>query len=79
MSELEDAIRDGGKVILGNSITMTPGTITVDVRDDLFLVHCLDEDFAEGLAGSAQETRLMKLEGGPKAQGTDKRGGRKHG
>ena len=55
------------------------GTITVTMQGDKLLVHCLDEDFAEGLAGSAQETRLMKLEGGPKAQGTDKRGGRKHG
>ena len=67
------------RVILANSITITPGTITVTMQGDKLLVHCLDEDFAEGLAGSALETRLMKLEGGPKAQGTDKRGGRKHG
>ena len=53
-----------GKVILGNSITMTPGTITVDVRDDLFLVHCLDEDFAQGLEGSEMEKRIMRLEEG---------------
>lgn len=55
---------DPGKVILANSITMTPGTITVDVRDDLFLVHCLDETFAEGLEDSEMEKRIANLEGG---------------
>jgi len=29
------------KVILGNSITLTPGTITVDIMGDEFLVHSL--------------------------------------
>ena len=51
-------------MILGNSITMTPGTITVDVRDDLFLVHCLDEDFARGLEDSEMEKRILRLEEG---------------
>jgi len=55
---------DPGKVILANSITMTPGTITVDVRGDLFLVHCLDETFAEGLEDSEMEKRIMQIEGG---------------
>ena len=30
---------DIGKVFLANSITMTPGTITVDIIDDYFYVH----------------------------------------
>ena len=30
---------DIGKVFLANSITMTPGTITVDIIDDNFYVH----------------------------------------
>lgn len=55
---------DPGKVVLANSITMTPGTITVDVRGDLFLVHCLDETFAEGLEDSEMEKRIMQIEGG---------------
>jgi len=55
---------DAGKVILANSITLTPGTITVDIRDDLMLVHCLDESLDEGLEGSDMEQRIMKLEGG---------------
>lgn len=33
---------DAGRVVMANSITLTPGTITVDVEDGRFLVHCLD-------------------------------------
>jgi multicomponent Na+:H+ antiporter subunit E len=54
---------DAGKVVLANSITMTPGTITVDVRDDVFLVHCLDDAFDMGRDGFEMETRVMRLEG----------------
>ena len=54
---------DAGKVVLANSITMTPGTITVDVQDDLFLIHCLDESFDMGTEGFEMEERIMKLEG----------------
>ncbi|MBQ3157102.1 MAG: Na+/H+ antiporter subunit E [Clostridia bacterium] len=53
---------DAGKVVLANSITMTPGTITVDVQDDLFLIHCLDESFDVGQEGFEMEDRIMKVE-----------------
>ena len=55
---------DAGKVVLANSITMTPGTITVDVQDDLFLIHCLDDSFDVGTEGFEMENRVMKIEGG---------------
>lgn len=51
-----------GKTILANSITLTPGTITVHVRDDLFMVHCLDQEMSEGLENSAFEERIEKME-----------------
>lgn len=54
---------DPGKVVLANSITMTPGTITIDVRGDQFLVHCLDESSGEGLEGSEMERRIALVEG----------------
>ena len=54
---------DAGKVVLANSITMTPGTITVSIQEDRLLVHCLDESFSEGLEGSEMEQNIMKLEG----------------
>ena len=53
---------DAGKVVLANSITMTPGTITVDVQDDLFLIHCLDESFDVGQEGFEMEDRIMRVE-----------------
>ncbi len=54
---------DAGKVVLANSITMTPGTITVDVQDDLFLIHCLDESFDMGAEGFEMENRIARVEG----------------
>lgn len=55
---------DAGKVVLANSITLTPGTITVDIRDNRLLVHCLDESLDSDLEGSGMEQRIMKVEGG---------------
>ncbi len=34
-----DIKSDVGKATLANSITMTPGTITCDIDDDVFIVH----------------------------------------
>lgn len=36
--------------VLANSITLTPGTITVDVQDDLYTIHALTESGALSLA-----------------------------
>ena len=33
---------DLGRLVLANSITLTPGTLTVDVEDDALLVHWID-------------------------------------
>ena len=40
------------RVILANSITLTPGTITVNLMDDYYEVHCLDKSLAAGLDSS---------------------------
>lgn len=55
---------DAGRVTLANSITLTPGTITVDIQDGRYLVHCLDADMAEGLQDSDMERRVRRVEGG---------------
>lgn len=52
-----------GKTLLANSITLTPGTITVDVQDDLFLVHSLDVDLALTENGGVMEDALIHVEG----------------
>ena len=52
-----------GKAILANSITLTPGTVTVHTREDLVMVHCLDQDMARGLENRAFERRIRSMEG----------------
>jgi len=50
------------KVFLANSITLTPGTITVSLEEDEFQVHCLDKSLAEGLSDSVFVRELLKIE-----------------
>ena len=50
------------RVILANSITLTPGTITVSLTDDLLLVHCLDKQLSEGMEESVFVRLLQKME-----------------
>ena len=50
------------RVILANSITLTPGTITVSMTDRELLVHCLDESLSEGMEDSVFVRLLQKLE-----------------
>ena len=47
------------RMILANSITLTPGTITVSLTDDDLLVHCLDKSLSGGMEDSVF-TRLLK-------------------
>ena len=49
---------DGELVVLGNSITLTPGTITVEVSPGEILVHALDEESTEDLMGGALESKV---------------------
>ena len=50
------------RVILANSITLTPGTITVSLTDDNLVVHCLDKSLAEGMEDSIFVRLLQKME-----------------
>lgn len=50
------------RVILANSITLTPGTIAVAIEEDELVVHCLDKSLAEGIENSVFEQRLKELE-----------------
>ena len=49
-------------VALANSITLTPGTITVDLHDNHFQVHALDETMVDGLDDGCFVQQLMKME-----------------
>lgn len=49
------------KMILGNSITLTPGTLTVDIEGDNFTVHALDEKSYQGIASDQMPRQVLKL------------------
>ena len=53
---------DTSRFLLANSITLTPGTITVAIEGDKFIVHCLDQTLAEGIESSVFVKLLEKLE-----------------
>lgn len=50
--------------IYGNSITLTPGTITVDVDGNDFTVHALTQETADDLAEGAMDRRVARMENG---------------
>ncbi|SHF40103.1 multisubunit sodium/proton antiporter, MrpE subunit [Fodinibius roseus] len=49
------------KMILGNSITLTPGTLTVDIHEDEFLVHSIDPKAYEGIVNDKMPREVLKL------------------
>lgn len=51
------------RVLLANSITLTPGTITVSLNENEYVVHCLDKSLAEGINDSIFVSLLKKMEG----------------
>lgn len=57
-----DLKTETAKVILANSITLTPGTITVSMSGQELLVHCLDKSLSEGMEDSVFVKLLQKLE-----------------
>jgi multicomponent Na+:H+ antiporter subunit E len=52
-----------GLVTHANSITLTPGTVTVEAEQGEFLVHTLTQEAADGLAGSEMDRRVSRFEG----------------
>ena len=53
---------ESGKVIYANSITLTPGTVTVNIEDDKFLVHALLQESIEDLERGDMDRRVSRLE-----------------
>ena len=55
-----------GKAILSNSITLTPGTFTVDIKGDILYIHCINvkytdiERASEKIAGKFEKI-LLKI------------------
>ncbi|MEM7782249.1 MAG: Na+/H+ antiporter subunit E [Planctomycetota bacterium] len=55
-----------GKVIFANSITLTPGTVSVSTQKDRILVHALSFAGAEEDLSGDMDRRVRKLENKPK-------------
>ncbi|MDH3910679.1 MAG: Na+/H+ antiporter subunit E [Rhodospirillales bacterium] len=52
-----------GHVIYANSITLTPGTVSIDVRDATIEVHAITREMAEGLQTGEMDRRVTRMEG----------------
>ena len=53
---------DVGKVIYANSITLTPGTVSVEIENDRILVHAITREAAEGLESGDMDRRVDAIE-----------------
>ena len=53
---------DIGKVIYANSITLTPGTVTVNMEGDLFMIHALCQESIKELEAGEMDRRVTELE-----------------
>ena len=51
-----------GQVAYANSITLTPGTISLDVRDNQILVYALTKEAADGVESGEMDRRVAALE-----------------
>ncbi len=51
-----------GKVVFANSITLTPGTVSVDLRENEILVHGLTEELSDVAGINDMGQRVAKIE-----------------
>lgn len=54
---------DLGRAILANSITLTPGTVSIHVRNDEIWFYALDAESAEGTLSGEMDRRVRAFEG----------------
>jgi multicomponent Na+:H+ antiporter subunit E len=52
-----------GKVIYANSITLTPGTVSIDIDGDKIEVHALTREAAQALRTGDMDRRVTRFEG----------------
>ncbi|MGH4119904.1 Na+/H+ antiporter subunit E [Clostridium sp.] len=53
---------DFHKAMFANTITLTPGTLTISIDGDKTLVHCLKYEYSKELNNSAFEKLILKVE-----------------
>jgi len=49
------------RMILGNSITLTPGTLTIDIKGDEFIVHAISKNSYEGIINDEMPRKVRGL------------------
>ncbi len=55
---------DLDRVVYANSITLTPGTVSLRLDGDKILVHALDEEYAADLESGAMRDQVRRFAGG---------------
>ena len=53
-----------GKVTYANSITLTPGTVTTQMKNDIFEIHALTKEFGDDVRSSEMDKMVTWLEKG---------------
>ena len=61
-----DLKTDLGIVTLAHSITLTPGTVTVEANREEFVIHAIWQKSAEGISGGEMQQKVKKIEGDTK-------------
>ncbi len=61
---------DFQKFLLANSITLTPGTVTIKIMGDTFYIHAISDDAAKGLDGEMERriARVFEFPGKPSTE-----------
>ncbi len=52
-----------GRVIYANSITLTPGTVSIELEENIITVHALTREAAAALRAGDMDRRVTKFEG----------------
>jgi multicomponent Na+:H+ antiporter subunit E len=58
-------LSERAQVTLAQSITLTPGTVTVDASDGKFLIHCLSRTTRQGIEDGILQKRVALVFGEP--------------
>ncbi|HNT98745.1 MAG TPA: Na+/H+ antiporter subunit E [Elusimicrobiales bacterium] len=54
-----------GTALLANSITLTPGTVTLDAGPEELVIHSVSAEAADALLAGEMQRRVMRVEGTP--------------
>lgn len=56
-----EQINDIGLILYGNSITLTPGTITCDIKNNMLLIHGLEPSSIKDLKKGEMDKKVLQI------------------